>query len=189
MMKSPYSQFNTSVEKQTVEQTTKKQPFNIKTLLVCLTVGYLVFVNLSGNGKVIDDEKEYIDDIVLPDDGDSKDKKTEPDKEKVVVDLKDSYLVRIYETEASSGDVWFVNFLNEDAFWFDWIKSKGMRLYTYDPGSNKEQSQTFVKAAESRGISEPFVIHAKNGKVLTVTAIDESLTIDKLKEIVESSGK
>lgn len=127
----------------------------------------------SGGGDVIDD-----DDIVIIDDDDQGDEDLGP------VDLENSYLVKVYETEADEVPVWMVNILDDDAFWLDWLQENKMRMFHFDPDSNPEQAESFLTAAADKGVDPPFVMHAKGGKVLKVIPFEEDLTTDKIKTII-----
>lgn len=185
-MKSPYQKFNPPeiATTQTIVGTGPVLPVNLILLCVVAFFAYLAFSPSKDVTPV--DPIDYIDDEPVKPDDDKKEEEVVVDDK---VELKGSYLVRVYETEADQQKPWMVKFFDDDSFWFDWVESKEMRIFTFDPGSNPEQSESFVVAARSRGIREPFVIHASGGKVLSVTAIEQSLTTDKLKEIVLSKGK
>jgi len=177
-MRSPYAKVTKTVEDKTVTKTNTPDRSSIViailSVLLCLSVYQLYFA-----------APLPPDDVIVIDDPEDEDKI--PDEEKV--SLQDSYLVRVYETEADEQEVWMVNFLDEDAFWLDWVKSKGMKYFTFDPSSNKDQASSFIEAASKRNVSPPFVMHAKAGKVLSVVALEQSVTVDELKEIILSKGK
>jgi len=112
------------------------------------------------------------------------------DEDEQQVDLKDSYIVRLYETEADKQPVWLVQLLDNDSFWIDWISSQEMRYFTLDPGSQVDQSQSFMEVAKKRNLKLPLWMHvAKGGKVISAKAFEESTTVEEIKKIVQRKGK
>lgn len=178
-MKSPYDGFDKPKVSQGEIQTSWLSPILLVVILLVLL--YNGQQKQHDSPKPDDDKHDYIDDVVPDDD------KKQPDEEKV--DLKQSYLIRVYETEADKQAAWLVNLLNDDSLWVDWLKSKEMRLYTFDAESNPEQAKSFVEAAKDHGVNEPFLMHCKSGKVLGVIPFEESLTSEKIKSFVTSKGK
>lgn len=131
---------------------------------------FFVYHKIVPNGPPSDDDTVIVDPI----DNDE------------AVQLKDSYIVRVYESEAEETPTWMIKLLDADSFWFDWLNEQGMQYATIDPGSDKEKATTFLAAAKKRGIEPPFFLHAaKGGNVLSVTPFTESLTIDEYKSILK----
>lgn len=106
------------------------------------------------------------------------------------LEAKDSFIARVYETEADKAPAWLVNQIQNDKFWHSWVKAeKGITLETAD--KDLAAAKTFVEAAKKRGIDPPFWIHGVTGKgiVLSVTPFSESLTEEDWKKIILKSVK
>jgi len=144
-MRSPYRETTREIAEDTRPKHYNRLWFQFVVLLVVLAFGW--FLGRSGKEKEID----YIDDndIVIVDPIDPIDP---IDDKKEKIDLKDSYLVRVYETEASETPVWFIELLDADSLWFDFIKANGMRLFTFDPDSDN-QAESFVNAAKQKTLT------------------------------------
>ena len=172
---SPYSQ---------PEVTKNEKPSNRGKFFVIglVLVGIWLF---SDNFKRVPPNPNPNDDTVVVD----PDNNVKPD-DKAIASLKDSYIVRVYETEADKQKAWLVKLLDADALWIDWIASQGMFITTLDPTSNPIQAESFLKAASARSIEPPFYLHAqKGGKVLNVVPFKEGMTTEDIKKSILSKVK
>lgn len=135
--------------------------------------------NGNSNQPRPDDNQEQVE----PDD---KDQTPKPAIDKP--EAKDTYIVRVYETQADQAPVWLIKQIQNDKFWHGWVKSdKGMALETVDP--DNEQAKSFVAAAKKRGVDPPFWMHGHEGTVLSVTPFSETLAEDDWKKIILKSVK
>jgi hypothetical protein len=175
-MKSPYDQFNEPV---VPTETTERTPW--VWVLVVLLAGGLLFSVVNNKQPNNNDIIDYIDDDVVPPD-DSED-------EVIKVDLADSYVIRVYETEAYLQTPSMIKVLNDDSFWLNWFEEKKIRYFSFDPSSNPEQVESFIIAAKKHNVEPPFIMYGKDSKMLFVIPFDESVTTDKIKEMILSKGK
>ncbi len=105
------------------------------------------------------------------------------------VEFEGSYIVRVYQTETGKQTVPMIKLLDNDAFWMDWLKEKGVKFFTYDP-DNIAQSETFIKAAKANDVNVPFIMWCKGaGKVIDVYPWDDDLTAKSLQSKLEAKGK
>lgn len=122
--------------------------------------------------------------VVDPDD------KPKPIDDKAIASLKDTYVVRVYETEADKQKAWLVKLLDADSLWIDWFNTQGMSYHTIDPSSNASQAESFIAAAKKRNIDPPFFIHAKTGgSVINVIQFKEGMTVEDIKKSIQSKVK
>ena len=110
------------------------------------------------------------------------------------VKLSDTYIVRVFETEAGKQPVWLTKLLDDDAFWLGWAKGESkMNFHTFDPGSPDEpntQAESFLAVAAKNNIKAPFWIHAATGgKVLSNQPFSESVGTDGMKKIILSRAQ
>ena len=180
-MRSPYSQV---AEDESSPLIVAKGNFPWSTIMILLLMGLQTWIIYSGvrdrSTPVINDEViDYVDDDVIE----------EEEPELIKVDVKGSYLVRVYETEADHQKPWMVKVLDTDSFWISWINSKGMSYYTFDVNSNQEQAKSFIEAAAENNVSVPFILHGKDGVMLSVIPFDQDATVGKIKETVLSKSE
>ena len=111
------------------------------------------------------------------------------------VDLKQAYLVRVYETADMPS--WLVVNVRDDTLWKDFVADKfGSidKLLTFDPkqgGVSNPDAEPYVKAAAKRGINPPFWLIAKDsgGEVVHVGSISESENSESIKKKIMQAAK
>ena len=178
-MRSPYSQV--AEDGSPFIGTKGKFPWSM--IIILLIMGWIIYSGVWDRTTPVinDDVIDYIDDEEI------EEEEEEPDV--VKVDIKGSYLVRVYETEADQQKPWMVKVLDTDGFWVGWINSKGMCYYTFDVNSNQGQAKSFIGAAAENNVSVPFILHGKDGVMLSVIPFDQDATVGKIKETVLSKSE
>jgi len=181
-MRSPYRQV---AEDESSPFIVVKGKFPWSTIIILLLMGWIIYSGIRDRSTpVINDEViDYIDDEEIEEEED------EPEPDVVKVDIKGSYLVRVYETEADQQKPWMVKVLDTDSFWIGWINSKGMCYYTFDVDSNQGQAKSFIEAAVKNNVGVPFILHGKDGVMLSVVPFDENATVSRIKEVVLSKSE
>jgi len=179
-MRSPYSQLPDDKHSRLA---VIKSKFPWCKIIILLLVGWTIYSGVRDkNTPVINDDViDYIDD------DEQEEEEEEPNV--IKVDIKGSYLIRVYETEADQQKPWMVKVLDTDSFWIDWLNSKGMCYYTFDVNSNREQAKSFIEAAEQHSLDPPFILHGKDGVMLSVIAFDKDATVANIKETVLSKSE
>jgi hypothetical protein len=149
-------------------------------LLFIASYGWLQFQD--GERRVRPDNDTVVIDDTTPE------PQPQPDEDRVP--LSDTYVVRVYETEADRQKAWMVQLLDDDSFWIDWFEQYGMEYFTIAAVNNPEQAESFLAAARMRDIEPPFYIHAKaGGKVLSIHPFKEGMTTDDVKQTLLEKAK
>ena len=113
----------------------------------------------------------------------------EPEKEATKkVALADSYVVRVYETEADQLSKEQVKFLNH-VWWLDWHDKNLKGRTSMDPGLEPDRVSSFVDYAKKNNVEVPFLIHAIAGKALSVTPMTDDLTVESFQETILSKAE
>lgn len=150
----------------------------------CGIVTYLLLgSNDNSNTVVITDE------VVEPPLDDPSPIDPEPEKEATKkVALADSYVVRVYETEADQLSKEQVKFLNH-VWWLDWHDKNLKGRTSMDPGLEPDRVSSFVDYAKKNNVEVPFLIHAIAGKALSVTPMTDDLTVESFQETILSKAE
>ncbi len=172
----------------------KSRPNNNNWPIIWTIIAILLFVQWSNGGWPFGQNHrlpDWNETVIDPVDDDPKPQPQPEPSDKP--DAKDTYIVRVFETETESNPAWLVKQIQNDQFWLKWLKDQGIALHTRDPmfgDKPNPQAESFVRAAKERGIDPPFWLHASvGGTVLSVTPFSENTSDEEWKAIIQRAVK